>query len=275
MTYLIWYIGQVRTPSYSYFHFQTFLTLIFVSFLILFLDNFHFLSFPKTILSYITTPIQYGLYSSGQVLGSQFHFIFAARFAAKENKALQEQIGELLSENANLRRKLSETESLLEAEHALDPKVYNLLTARPIGLDRFLKIDKGSKDSVKKNQAVVFKDNYLGRVLSVSEKSADVALSTDPDSKLSVFSVNKDGKAKGILLGQFGSEMLMDKILHEEPVVAGDLVYSEGIEGFLPRGLILGRVSEVIQKETQVFKQAKVKPIFDIRDLELVFLIQE
>ena len=69
--------------------------------------------------------------------------------------------------------------------------------------------------------------------------------------------------------------MLLDKILHEEPIAQGDLVYSEGTEGYLPRGLIVGRVNEVIEKQNEVFKQAKVKPIFDIRDLELVFVIQE
>ena len=267
----MWYIGQVRTVPY----FQTFLILILISFAVLLLDNFKFLSLPKIALSYLTTPIQYGLYSSGQALGRQFHFIYEARFASQENRALKEQIGSLLSENANLRTDLAETESLLEQEQKLDPRIYKLLSARPIGVERFLKIDKGSADGVKKSQAVVFKDNYFGEVVNLSEKSADVRLPVDPDSKLSAFSINKEGKAKGILLGQFGQEMLFDKILHEEPIAEGDLVYSEGTEGFLPRGLILGRVSEVLQKENEVFKQAKVKPVFDIRDLELVFLIQE
>jgi len=255
--------------------FPTFLTLILISFLVLFLDSFQILRLPKIAISYLTTPIQYGLYSSGQALGRQFYFVFSARFASQENKALKEQLGQVVSENAQLRRKLAETESLVAQQDKLDPRVYKLVTARPIGVERFLKIDKGSSDGVKLNQAVVFKDNYLGQVVNISEKSSGVKLPIDPDSKLSAFSINKEGKAKGILLGQFGSEMLFDKILHEEPIAEGDLVYSEGTEGFLPRGLILGRVSEVLQKETQVFKQAKVKPVFDIRDLELVFLIQE
>lgn len=254
---------------------QLFLTLIFLSILILFLDNIHFLQLPKIALSYITTPIQFGLYSSGQSAGRQFYFVFQARFAAQENIALKEQLAELLSENAKLRRSLSETQSLLEQQKTLDPRVYNLIFARPIGLDRYLIIDKGFKDGVKVSQAVIFKDNFLGKIIKVSEKTSSVELITDPDSKLSAFSINKNGKAKGILIGQFGSEILMDKILHEEPIEKGDLVYSEGTEGFLPRGLILGSVAEVLEKETQVFKQAKIKPVFDLRDLELVFIMQE
>jgi len=92
---------------------------------------------------------------------------------------------------------------------------------------------------------------------------------------MAAFSQGLEGVAKGVLVGQFGTESLLDKILHEETIKAGDLVYSEGTEGNLPRGLILGKVVEVKGEENEVFKQAKVVPVFDIRDLELVFVIIE
>lgn len=225
---------------------------------------------------FLTTPIQFGFYNSGKSLGKQFHFIYQARFAAQESKALKHQLAEILSENATLRTKLAETQTQLRQEQAIDPRTYQLLVARPIGLekDRFLKIDKGLSDGVVVGQAVIFKDSFLGKTISVSEKNASIMLPTDPDSKVAAFSLNKDGKAKGVLTGQFGAEMILDKILHEEPITEGDLVYSEGTEGYLPRGLILGRVASVSEQKNQVFKIAKVKPVFDIRDLELVFLIQ-
>lgn len=258
-------------PAFSFL--KIFLSLILISFFILAIDNLKFLSLPKQALGFITTPIQYGLYSSGQAFGRQFYFVFAARSASQEKKAMQEQMAQILSENANLRRKLAETESMLSQERSLDPQTYNLIVARPIGFDRYLKINKGSKSGIKKNMAAVFKDNYLGQVINVSENGADIRLVSDPDSKIGSFSLNKDGRGKGVLIGQFGSEMLMDKILHEEKIEKGDLVYSEGTEEFLPRGLILGRVTKILSQENQVFKQAEVEPVFDVRDLELVFLI--
>lgn len=256
-------------------NFQIFLLLIFISIFLIILDSFKFLSFPKIGAYYITNPISFGFYRAKQTVSKQFYFVFSARFAAQENKALQEQIGQLISENANLRTKLAETQSMLEQQQNIDPKTYNLSAAHPIGLDRFLKIDKGSKDGIKVGQAVIFKDNYIGQIKTVSDSKADVLLLTDPDAKLAAFSFGREGKAKGIIKGEFGLEMVLDKILHEELISAGDLVYSEGTEGYLPRGLIVGRVTEVLEKQNEVFKQAKVKPIFDIRDLELVFVIQE
>lgn len=239
------------------------------------LDLFHLLSLPKQALAYITNPISFGLYQTNKNIGKQFYFIFAARTSSQENKALKEQLGQLLSENARLRKDLAEVQSLVSQEKHLDPTTYNLEPARPIGISRYLKIDKGSESKIKKGEAVVFNDNFVGKIIHVSEKASSIQLLTDPDSKVAAFSQGLQGKAKGVLIGQFGNALVLDKILHEEKISVGDLVYSEGTEGFLPRGLILGRVTEVLEKENEVFKQAKLQPNFDIRDLDLVFVILE
>lgn len=237
------------------------------------LDSVNYLSLPKTLAQSITTPIQFGLYKTGQSFFKQFEFIVLSRRAAQENKALTEQVAVILSENANLRRKLAETEGFLEQEKSLSPQTYNLTPARPIGISRFLKIDKGLNDKLKVSQPVVYKDNFLGVIKNIAGNQSEVLLTNDPDSKISAFAQNKNGKARGVLIGEFGSEMLLDKILHQESIEKGDLIYTEGIEENLPRGLVLGQVSEVLERENEVFKQAKVNSIFDISNLDIVFVI--
>lgn len=252
---------------------QLFLLLTFLSVLLLLLDIFHLLNFVKKGTAYITNPISFGIYKTYQDISRQFYFIYAARYAAQENKALKDQISQLLSENAQNRQKLAEAQTQLAQQQSLDPRTYNLVAARPVGLSRYLKIDKGADAGIKMGQAVVFKDNYVGRVVQSNPSSANIQILEDPDSKVAAFSQGNAGRAKGVLLGQFGSDLLMDKILHEEKISVGDLVYSEGTEGFLPRGLILGKVTQVLERENELFKQAKVKPVFDISDMELVFVI--
>ncbi|TSC88255.1 MAG: Uncharacterized protein G01um10147_160 [Microgenomates group bacterium Gr01-1014_7] len=269
----MWYIGPVMSKAIP--NLRIFLLLAFLSLIIFLFDSFNLLAIPKKAAFYITNPISFGLYQTKINFTRQFNFIYTLRFASQENKALKEQIGQLLSENARLRKDLAETRALVSQTTHLDPSTYNLIPARPVGAGRYLKIDKGLIDGVKLGEAVVFNDNYIGKIIQISEKAANVELLSDPDSKVAAFSQGLEGKAKGVLTGQFGSEILMDKILHGEKVAEGDLVYSEGTEGFLPRGLILGRVAGVLERQTQVFKQAKVKPVFDIRDLELVFVIQD
>lgn len=254
---------------------QLFLLLLFISFIILLLDQFHLLDFAKRISFYITNPFSFGIYKTYQDISRQFYFIYAARLSSQQNLALKEQIGQLLSENAKLRQHLAELEALLSQNEFLGPKTYNLVAARPVGLSRYLKIDKGEDSGIKVGQAVVFKDNFVGRIIATSPKSANIQILQDPDSKVAAFSQGIEGRAKGVLIGQFGTDLILDKILHEEKISEGDLVYSEGTEGFLPRGLILGKVVQIRQLADEVFKQAKVEPIFDIRDLELVFVIVE
>ncbi len=268
----IWYIGGVIKAIPNL---KLFLLLIFLSLVIFLTDSIHLLDFFKRGAFYLTNPISFGLYSTNQQIKRQFNFIFEARLAARENKALKEQMGDLLSENALLRKKLAETEALVAQEQYLDPKIYNLIPARPIGLSRNLRIDKGESSSIKIGQVVVFKDNFIGKVVEISAQAANIRLLSDPDSKVAAFSQGLSGKARGVLVGQFGTDFLFDKILHEEQVKAGDLVYSEGTESYLPRGLILGRVKEVMERENEIFKQAKVEPVFSLRDLELIFVIGE
>jgi rod shape-determining protein MreC len=254
---------------------KLFIFLIVLSLLIFAADTLHLLNLPKQAVFYITNPLSFGLYQTQRNIGRQFYFVFASRFAAQENKALKQQLVQLLSENAQLRKNLAETENLLSQEKHLDPRTYNLLPVRPIGLGRYLKIDKGSSSGVKKGQAAVYNNNFVGKIVQVSQNASNIQLLTDPDSKVAAFSQNLEGKAQGVLVGQFGTEILMDKILHEEQIAVSDLVYSEGTEGFLPRGLILGRVSQIMDRENETFKQAKVEPVFDIEDLDLVFVIVE
>lgn len=254
---------------------QLFLILTFCSLLIWVFDNFNLLNLPKTGLFYLTNPISLQLFKIRQTVSQQFNFIFAARFAAQENVALKAQLGDILLENSNLRQNLAETQALVDQQASFSPQTYNLIAARPIGLSRYLLIDKGANDAVKVGKAVVFKNNLLGKIVTVSPKSATVQLITDPDFKLSAFSLNKDGKARGIVSGQFGTYLLMDKILHSEPVEKNDLIYSEGLESYLPRGLILGLVTEVVEEQNQVFKQAKAASVFVASNLDLVFVVSD
>lgn len=253
---------------------KTFFTLIFISILLFLFDTLGILNFPKSLVQHLTTPIQYGIYQTGISLAKQFEFVVLIRKAGMENRALKEQMADLLVENASLRKKLSESEIFSDQQNSLSPQTYDLLPARVIGNSRYLTLDKGSSDGMVAGQAVVLKDSYIGQIKKVNPKTSEVVLSSDPDSKIAVYSQGDGGKARGILQGQFGSELLMDKILHQEVVGEGNLVYSEGTEGKLPRGLIMGKVTRVLERQNEVFKQAKVEPLFNVVDLNLVFVIR-
>lgn len=254
---------------------KLFLILMLISVVTLTADSFKFLNIPKSIVQNLTIPIQYGLYKSSQGVFRQFEFITLSRRASQENKALEEQLANVLSENAELRKKLSEVVAMAEQEKSISSQTFNLVAASPVGINRFLNINKGSEDGLKINQAVIYKNNFIGLIKEVTPKKSQVILLSDPDLILSAFVQSENGRAKGVLTGQFGQELLLDKILHQESIRDKDLVYSEGTEIAIPRGLILGEVTQVMERENEVFKQAKVKPVFDVTNLDLVFVITD
>lgn len=256
-------------------YFKTYLFLSFFSLLIFLFDILGFLNFPKTATQTLTVPIQYGFYQGAKVIENQFGFIINARTAAKENKALKIQMADMLVENDKLKREKEENETLLSSYNKLNPKTFNLIPARIVGISRFLTIDKGSNEGIFLGQVVVFKDSFIGTIKLVSPKSAQVLLSEDPDSKIAVFSQNDEGRARGILLGQFGSKLLMDKILHEENIKVGDLVYSDGTEGKIPKGLIVGKVTKILEKPNEIFKQAEIEPIYESKNLDVILVIKD
>ncbi|MDD2823469.1 MAG: rod shape-determining protein MreC [Candidatus Daviesbacteria bacterium] len=254
--------------------FKLFIILIICSVFLFVFDRLGALNFPKSILQTLTTPVQYGLYKNSTNFKKQFNFIVNARKASLENNALKQQLALIAAENAALQKKVKDNEDLVDQYNKLNPQTFDLMPARVLGVERYVILDKGLNDGVIEQQAVVYKDNYLGQTKNVTPKTAQVIMATDPESKIAAFSQGSLGRAKGILQGQFGSEMLMDKILHEEIVNVGDLVYSEGTEGKLPKGLVLGKVTAVLERQNEIFKQAKVEPIFKLVDLDTVFLIR-
>lgn len=253
---------------------KLFLFLALICGTILIVDKIGFFEFPLKIVQSITIPIQYGFYKTGQNFLSQFNFIFQARSSYQENLALKKQLSEVINDKAILSKKIKETEDLVDQYNKLNPETYDFLPARVISSGRFLTLDKGSSDGLKGSESVVFKDNYIGKIQNISPKISQVLLVTDPQSKIAVFSQGSFGRSKGIIQGQFGSELLMDKILHQEVISKDDIVYSEGTEGLLPKGLIIGKVVEVLERPNEVFKQAKVEPVFNAVDLDNVFIIR-
>ncbi len=252
---------------------KLYLILFGISLLIFVADFYNLTEGFKGIVQFISTPIQYGVYSTGIKFGREFDFIIISRNAAKENDILNTKVSEIVSENAALKKRIVELEGMVEQEDSLSPQTFSLVPARPIGLNesRYLLIDKGSLDGFKVNQPVLYKDNYIGKIISLGPRQSRVLLPSDPESKIAVFVSSEEGRAKGVLIGQFGSEAIIDKILHDEPIKIGDIVYSEGTEAS-PRGLVLGKVTEVMEQSNEVFKKAKVDPIIDITNLDIVFI---
>lgn len=215
-----------------------------------------------------TNPVKWGVYRSSQKIREKFEFIAAFRAGQIKTKALEEEVARLTAQAQRL-KDLEEENQTLRTQLGASQKISRkLLPAQVIGFNPFT-LDVGEKEGIKAGQVVLFQDNMVGRVSKVSPFSSQVMLITDPQSKITV---KTTGGAFGILGGQYGEGLSLEKVVQGDPLNEGDVVVTGGDEGF-PKGLVVGKIGKVEEKESEVFQRAQVKPLLNFEKLELVFVV--
>ena len=109
----------------------------------------------------------------------------------------------------------------------------------------------------------------MGVVNNTSFGTSSILLPTDPDSKIPVKTA-KTG-AKGLLIGQFESGMLLDKVVQQDELLISDTVITSGEGGFAD-GIVIGSIANINKKETELFQTAEVKSLLGLSRLEYVFV---
>ena len=184
----------------------------------------------------------------------------------------------LRQENNLLRNALENLRSQKEIEESLLRLHENIMAAQVIGLDasNFYKsavINKGSLDGIKKDMVVLDENGSLvGRIIDpVALKESRVQLITDNESGVAVFSQKKE--VMGILSGDGKGSCFLEYIhVTTEDIYEGEDIITSGKDGLFPSGIKVGKIVS-ITTSTSLFKQVKVEPYFNIRQLDHVAII--
>lgn len=213
----------------------------------------------------------------------------------------------LLQENERLARALAECEFRMQElkqirreNDALRRQLgFAILSPRPLllaevtargelgGWWQTIRINKGHRDGVLPDMAVITGDGVVGRTLDVTARSSEVLLITDPNSKLSAkidrnmafgiihgAGVRTSGKDQLELLASARpAEMHYLPTTHE--IARGDQVLTSGLGHVFPEGLPIGEVVRVALHESGLYQQAEVQPFADLRSLRYVFVVLE
>ena len=138
-----------------------------------------------------------------------------------------------------------------------------------------VKIDKGSNDGVRVDQPVIAAGGLAGKVISATGGTAEVRLITDGESGVSA-QVFPQG-VTGIVRPQVGnpSDLLLENVESGRRGTEGTLVISSGFtsskgESLFPRGIPIGRVTEVDFDELETYQRVHVKPFADLRRVDVV-----
>jgi rod shape-determining protein MreC len=197
----------------------------------------------------------------------------------------------LRAENQRLRERELELqlglmrEAALEQENAelrdlrasLPPLIRNWMLAEIISVEsnplrQRIVINKGGRDGVFVNEAVVDANGILGQVARIGPWSAEVILATDPEHAIPV-EVTRNG-LRSIAVGTGNSgELVLPYLAVNSDVKSGDLLVSSGLGGVFPAGLPVARVSGVRRENNQLMAQVRAQPLASVdRDRELILL---
>ncbi len=233
--------------------------------------------FEKAVFS-VFSPVQHGILSLFRSIGEFWENYFYLQNVQSQNRKMKDEMFFLRQENNLLRNALENLRSAKEIEESLLRLHENILVAQVIGFDasNFYKsavINKGSLDGLKKDMIVLDKNGSLvGRIINpIALKESRVQLITDNESGVGVFSQSKE--VMGILSGDDKGYCFLEYIhVTTEDIYEGEDIITSGKDGLFPSGIKVGKIVS-ITTSTSLFKQVKVEPYFDIRDLDRVAVI--
>jgi len=136
---------------------------------------------------------------------------------------------------------------------------------------RTVTIDKGRRDGVRANTAVLAAPGIVGCVVTASRGTAKVQLLVDRNAGIA--GLVERSRAQGIVLGTGEDLLRMEYLAATADVKQGDVVLSSGIDGIYPKGFTIGRVERVERAGTAI-KAAYVRPAVDFAALEEVLVVQ-
>ena len=193
------------------------------------------------------------------------------------------ELEQIRSENEALRRQLGFT--ILSPRRLLLAEV--IARGELSGWWQTIRINKGHRDGILPDMAVMTSDGLIGRTHEVSARTSEVLLITDPNSRVGSKIARND--AMGILRGggpglrsRARIELLsmarpaeMNYLPSTETIEPGDLVVTSGLGHVFPEGLPVGRVVRVRTHESGLYQQAYVEPQADLRSIRHVFIVME
>jgi rod shape-determining protein MreC len=199
------------------------------------------------------------------------------RNTRQQNQDLKNEIARLRLEQAQLAEDAMQGHRLQELLKFQQHYVASTVAAQVIGTSgtdqsRVLYIDKGSKDGLKVDQAVITPDGIVGKLRDVSSNTAQVLVINDQSSGAGVLLATT--RIRAILHGSQGGRIVISNLTPDERIKPGEQVLTSGGDQVYPRGLAVGTIESIAPDlEHQPYTTIVVKPATNLFQLEEVLVI--
>jgi rod shape-determining protein MreC len=223
------------------------------------------------------TPLERSIVWFQSGVSGLWHNYFYLRGVRQENRNLKLEIERLRIEQVRLNEDAEQARRLQALLGFKEQFISKTLPAQVIGSSgseqsRSIYIDKGSRDGVRPDMAVITADGIVGKVLRVFRTSSQVLLVNDQTS--GVGAILEKSRLQGVLRGTPLGEVVLEKVMSDEAVQPGEKVVTSGGDQIFPKGLAVGTVTKV-SPGAELFLNIRVKPAADLSRLEEVLVITQ
>ena len=239
-------------------------------------------SVVEDIVGVIISPVQKVFNKMSSGIENLAEFIVDMKLLREQNKELISKIDELEQKEMKIQQLENENARLREMlELKNEHDRYDFLGAYVIAKDpgnwfNTFVIDKGTSHGLKINSAVLTSKGLVGYIYDIGVNRAKVISLIDSKSNVSgIISRTRDvGVVRGDLELQREGLCKMDYILKDADIIPGDYVETSGLGGIYPKGILIGKVKEVVKEPHEISKHAIIEPAVDFGSLEEVLVIR-
>ncbi|HHH41232.1 MAG TPA: rod shape-determining protein MreC [Chloroflexi bacterium] len=268
------------------------LSLLVVGLLLLVFSEAGYLAPLEQASHYLLDPLQRAFAGLVETSGGLFQTVRDVRELRAQVADLQQQVDALTVENIRLREYEAEVQQLrallnfvseypisaalgaevVGKEACLTFPCGEVVGAEPNPYLHYVTINVGTAQGVEVGMPVVSSGaGLIGRVAEAGPRLSKVQLITDRESAIAA--LLQSSRTTGLVVGQPDGTLVMEYIPNDTEVSVGDIVLTSGLGGVMPKGLVIGQVTEVEKQDYALFQRAWVRPAVDLSRLELVLVI--
>ncbi|MGJ8728996.1 rod shape-determining protein MreC [Listeria aquatica] len=186
---------------------------------------------------------------------------------------LESEVADLKKENKDLKDSLNIKDSIRD----YDPINAMVISRNPSNWNEQVEIDKGSRDGVKPDMAVITAGGLIGRITSTGAKSSTVELLTSNDTRNRVSAMVQGSKnAYGIINGYDGDTNLLElkQLPYDMKFSKGQKIVTSGLGGKFPAGIFVGTIEKVETDKMGLSQTAYIKTGADMYDMNHIIILQ-
>lgn len=202
-----------------------------------------------------------------------------------ENERLKEKIDsydEVALKNKNYQKEIEALKKELELNQTLasyEKVTANVITRSPDTWQDMLIVDKGSKDGIEVDMAVMSQKGLIGRVVEVNNASSKIELLTSSNESSNHFPVrvsSSSGEAFGLLKNydEKTQALVVTQLTGDTNIKEGDVVQTSGLGGNSPADLPIGTVVKTKPDSFGLDREVYVKPYAGMYDISVVTIVQ-